>query len=109
MMVVFQVLLFVLMGFSLVMYYATARYRRKKQLEYGNDERWKSIVTAVTMAVSRYNLVLLFLMVLGFGVTRMFDVDIYINIHNVFGLLLLVLLSGSIVEFIAFRVYDKKM
>ena len=108
-MIVFSILLAALMAFSLVMYYATARYKRKKQLEYGNDERWKSIITAVTMAVSRYNIVLLFLMALGFGITRTFDFAIYINIHNVFGLLLLALLSGSIVEFFAFLVYDKKM
>ena len=108
-MVVLQILLTALMAFSLLMYYANARYKRKKQREYGNDERWKSIVTAVTMAVSRYNLVLLFLMVLGFGITRTFDFAIYINLHNVFALLLLALLSGNIVAFIALLIYDRKM
>ena len=108
-MMIFHVLFSVLLAFLLLMYYASAIYIRKKQQEYGNDERWKSIVRTATMAVSRYHLILLFLMVLGFGVTQLFDFDIYINLHNVFGLLLLALLSGSIVELIAILIYDRKM
>jgi len=108
-MAVFQIMLFVLIVLAVVMYYLNDQYKRKKQREYDNDERWKSIVTAVTMVVYRYNFVLLSLMVVGYGVSRMFDFDVLINLHHVFGLLCLVLLSGSIVEYIAFLIYDKKM
>ena len=106
---IFQGLLFVLMGFAVVMYYAVFKYKQKKQSEYENDERWKSIVASVTMVVYRYHAVLLAVVVLGNLVYRLFDIDIQIRLIDVFGLLYLILASGSTVEFIAFRVYDKKM
>jgi len=106
---IFQGLLTVLMGLAVVMYYAAARYRKKKQLEYGNDERWKSIVAAVTMAVYRYHTAVLAIVVLGNLVYRLLGGDIQIRLNDVFGLLCLVLLGGSAVEFIAFHIYDRKM
>ena len=106
---IFQGLLFVLMGFAVVMYYVVARYRKKKQLEYGNDERWKSIVAAVTMVVYRYHTIVLAIVVLGNLVYRLLGGDIQIRLNDVFGLLYLVLLGGSAVEFIAFHIYDRKM
>ena len=109
MMIAFQITLFILIVLSVAMYYMSVKYKRKKQQEYGNDERWKSIVAAVTMAVYRYNFVLLALMAVGYGVTRMVDVEFLISLHNIFGLLCLALLSGSIVEFVAFHIYDRKM
>ena len=109
MMEIFQGFLFVLMGLGVVMYYAVARYRKKKQLEYGNDERWRSIVAAVTMVVYRYHTVVLALVVLGNLAYRLLGGDIQIRLNDVFGLLYLVLLGGSAVEFIAFHIYDKKM
>ena len=108
-MVALQILLFILIALSVVMYYLSVKYKRKKQQEYGNDERWKSIVAAVTMVVYRYNFALLALMVAGYGITRVVDVELLISLHNVFGLLCLALLSGSIIEFIAFQIYDRKM
>lgn len=108
-MVIFHILMYVLMALVVVMYYVNAGYRRKKQQEYGNDERWKSIVIAASMVVRRYNIVLLALAVLGYGASRMFDFGLMVSLHNVFGLLLLILLSGSIVEFTALLIYDRKM
>ena len=104
-----HVFLSALMALSLFMYYAGARYKGKKQKAYANDERWKSIVNAARVAVYRYHVVLLALVVLGYGVSRMFDFDILISLHNVFGLLCLLLLSGSIVELIALLFYDRNM
>ena len=106
---IFQGLLTVLMGLALILHYVVARYRKKKQSEYGNDERWKSIVAAVTMAVYRYHAVVLFIVVLGNFVYRLLGGDIQIRLNDVFGLLYLVLFGASAVELIAFRVYDKKM
>ena len=110
----FQGLLFVLMGLAVAMYYAVVCYRKKKQSEYGNDERWKSIVAAVTMAVYHYHAVVLVVVVLGNAVYRMFianylGIDVQVRMDDVFMLLYLVLVGASAVELIAFRVYDKKM
>ena len=109
MMEIFQGFLFVLMGLALVMYYAAARYKKKKQTEYGNDERWKSIVAAVAMVVYRYHTAMLAIVVLGNLVYRLLGADIYIRLDDVFWLLYLVLVGGSAVEFIALRVYDRNM
>ena len=106
---IFQGLLFVLMGLALVIHYVVARYRKKKQTEYGNDERWKSIVAAVTMVVYRYHTVVLFIVVLGNFVYRLLGGDIQIRLNDVFGLLYLVLVGGSVAEIIAFHIYDRKM
>jgi len=113
-MVFFQTLLTVLMGLAVATYYAVAWYKKKKQAEYGNDERWKSIVAAVTMLVYRYHGVVLVLVVLGNAVYRLFianylGMEIQIRMTDVFGLLSLVLLGGSAVELIAFQIYDRKM
>ena len=106
---IFQGLLFVLMGLAVVMCYAVTWYKKKKQSEYGNDERWKSIVATVTMVVYRYHTVVLAVVVLGNLVYRLLGGDIQIRLNDVFGLLYLVLLGGSAVEFIAFHIYDRKM
>jgi len=110
----FQGLSFVFMGLTVAMYYTVASYRKKKQSEYGNDERWKSIVAAATMAVYRYHAVVLVLVVLGNAVYRMFianylGIDVQVRMNDVFMLLYFVLLGASAVELIAFRIYDKKM
>jgi len=109
MMEMFQILLTVLMGFAVVMYYAVSKYKQKKQKEYGNDERWKSIVASVMLAVYRYYTVVLALVVLASFVYRLRNVDVQIRLNDVFGLLSLLLLGSSTVELIAFRIYDKKM
>jgi len=106
---IFQGALFVLMGLAVVMFYLVSKYKKKKKAEYGNDERWKSIVSAVAMVVYRYNIVLVGLVVLGNGFYRLYGGDIYLRLDDVFGLLILMLLGGSIVEFIAYHIYDKKM
>ena len=105
----FQTLFNVLMGLAVVMYFLTARYKKKKQSEYGNDERWKSIVAAVMTVVYRYHAVVLSLVVLGSFVYRFLDVDIQIRMDDMFGLLFLILLGGSTAEFIALHIYDRKM
>ena len=108
-MIIFQGLLFVLMGLAIAMYYVVSGYKRKKQQEYGNDERWKTIVAATTQAVYRYHTALLVSVALGNIVYRMLGADVQISLDDVFGLLFLILLGGSAVEFIAFLIYDKKM
>ena len=110
----FRALLTVLMGLVVFVYYAAFIYKRKKQKEYGNDERWKSIVASVMKAVYEYYTVVLVLVVLGNTIYRLFianylGIDVPVRMDDVFGLLYLILLGGSAVELIAFRVYDKKM
>jgi len=105
----FQILLTALMGLAVVMYYAVSRYKQKKQKEYGNDERWRSIIASVMTIVYRYHAVVLALVVLASFLYRLLDVDIQIRLNDAFGLLFLVLLGASTVEFIAFLIYDKKM
>ena len=110
----FQVLLTVLMGLVVVMYYVAYIYKRRKQKEYGNDERWKSIVASVMKAVYQYHVIMLVLVVLGNAVYRMFianylGMEVQVRLNDVFTLLYVVLLGGSAVELIAFHVYDKKM
>ncbi|MCL2368583.1 MAG: hypothetical protein FWC72_06265 [Oscillospiraceae bacterium] len=105
----FQTLLTVLMGLAVLMYFVMAGYKRKKQVEYGNDERWKSIVAAVMRVLYHYHAVVLALVVLANFVYRLLAVDIQIRLNDVFGLLFLILLGASAVEFVAFQVYDRKM
>ena len=108
-MVIFQSLLFVFLGFAVVAYYAAARFKQKKQAEYGNDERWKAIVASAAQAIYRYYTALLVVVVMGTFVYRITDFDIQLGLGDVFGLLFLVLLGGSAVELIALYMYDKKM
>jgi len=108
-MAIFQGTLFVLMGIAVVMLYVVSTYKKRKQTEYGNDERWKSIVSAAAAVVYRYNSVLVVAVVLGNFIYRLIGGDIYLRLDDVFWLLLLMLLIGNIVEFIAFLVYDRKM
>ena len=108
-MIIFQSLLFVFMGLAVVVYYAAAKFKQKKQAEYGNDERWKAIVASAAQVIYRYHTVLLAIVVIGTFVYRVTDFDIQFSLNDVFGLLFLVLLGGSAVEFIALYIYDKKM
>jgi len=110
----FQVFLSFLMGFVVALFFVTAMYKRKKQREYGNDERWKSIVASVMTVLYHYHVVVLTLVALGNAVYRMLianylGIDVQVRMDEVFALLYVVLLGGSAVELIAFRVYDKKM
>jgi len=106
---IFQGFVFVFMGLAVAVFYLVSMYKKKKQAEYGNDERWKSIVSSVAMAVYRYNIVMAAIIVLGINVARLFGDGIYLRLDDVFGLMLLLLLGGSIVEFIAYHVFDKRM
>jgi hypothetical protein len=108
-MMIFQILLFVFMGLAVAMYYATAKYKQKKQSEYGDDERWKAIVASAMRIVYRYHTVLLALVVLGSFAYRIIDFDIQFGFGDVFGILSFVLLGASIAEFIALNIYDRKM
>ncbi|MCL2377835.1 MAG: hypothetical protein FWC77_01780 [Defluviitaleaceae bacterium] len=108
-MIIFRGASFVLMGIAVVVFYVLSNYKKKKQKEYGNDERWKSIVSAAAMVVYRYNIVMAAIVVLGINVYRRYGGDIYFRLDDVLGFLLLMLLGGSIAEFIAFNIYDRKM
>jgi len=108
-MIIFQSLLFIFMGLAVVMFYATIKYKQKKQSEYGNDERWKAIVTSAMQIVYRYHAVLLVLVVLGKFIYRITDIDLQFSFGDVSGILSLVLLGASVVEFIALNIYDRKM
>jgi len=105
----FQIFLTVLMGLAVIMYYVLSRYKQKKRAEYGNDERWKNIVLSATMVVYHYYAAVLAIVVLGNFLYRLSPIDIQLRLSDVFGLLFLILLGGSTVEFIAFQVYDKRM
>jgi len=108
-MIILRSLLFVFMGIAVVMFYATIKYKQKKQSEYGNDERWRAIVTAAMQIVYRYHAVLLVLVVLANFIYRITDFDVLFSFIDVSGILTLVLLGASVVEFIALNIYDKKM
>ena len=110
----FQAFLTALMLLALIMFYATVMYKRKKEKEYGNDERWKSIVAAAMRVVYHYYATVLILAVFGNAAYRLIighylGLSIELGMGDVFGLLYLVLFGASAAEFIAFRVYDKKM
>ena len=110
----FQTLLMVLMLLTLIMFYATITYKRKKEKEYGNDERWKGIVAAAMRVVYHYYAIVLVLTVFGNAAYRMIignylGLSIQLGLGDVFGLLYVVLFGASAIEFIAFRVYDRKM
>jgi len=106
---IFQGLLFVLTGLVVVVYYIAFAFKRKKQAEYGNDERWKAICTSAMKIVYRYNLILLALVVIGNFILRLIEFNAQLDLRDVFGILAVVLLGTTTVELGALYIYDKTM
>lgn len=103
-----QALSFLLMGLALFCYFSSSWYKAKKEKEYQNDERWKSIVARTASLVRDYYSVLLCLTILGnFFVSR--SSGIYLNLRDGISFFIIFLLGANGVELAALCIYDKKM
>ena len=108
-MIVFQMILQAFTLLAIIMYYATHHYGKKKEKEYGNDERWQAIVAASAKVQQRYYLGLLCLAMAGSTAHRFIDIHIQLMLYDVFGLFLVALFGASGVQLMALVIYDKKM
>ena len=91
----------------LISSFFVAKYQGRKEKAYKNDERWKDIVAKSMRIMRKYFQISL--SVSALLVLFLFRLEVEISLWPVFLLLIVLELTGSVIEFFTLRYYDKRM
>ncbi|MFB6467432.1 hypothetical protein ACE38V_11550 [Cytobacillus sp. Hz8] len=85
------------------------RIRRESQTSYKNDERWQMILIKVNNVTLKFYKLFSLLVVLGYLLGTVVDLNIKVTLSTVLFIIALVLMSSNIVEYFALKYYDKRI